>query len=27
VNPVILLGYEKVLFTVGALKRAEEMLG
>jgi len=24
---VILLGYEKVLFTVGALKRAEEMLG
>jgi large subunit ribosomal protein L4 len=27
VNPVNLLGYEKVLFTVGALKKAEEMLG
>ena len=27
VNPVNLIGYEKVLFTVGALKQAEEMLG
>ena len=27
VNPVNLIGYEKVLFTVGALKKAEEMLG
>jgi large subunit ribosomal protein L4 len=26
VNPVNLIGYEKVLFTVGALKKAEEML-
>jgi large subunit ribosomal protein L4 len=27
VNPVNLIGFEKVLFTVGALKKAEEMLG
>ena len=27
VNPVNLIGFEKVLFTVGALKQAEEMLG
>ena len=27
VNPVNLIGYEKVLFTVGALRKAEEMLG
>ena len=27
VNPVNLIGYEKVLFTVGALKQAEELLG
>ena len=27
VNPVNLIGYEKVLFTVAALKKAEEMLG
>ncbi|MGB1538732.1 MAG: 50S ribosomal protein L4, partial [Pseudomonadales bacterium] len=27
INPVNLIGYEKVLFTVGALKKAEEMLG
>ena len=27
VNPVNLIGYDKVLFTVGALKKAEEMLG
>jgi large subunit ribosomal protein L4 len=27
INPVNLIGYEKVLFTVAALKRAEEMLG
>jgi large subunit ribosomal protein L4 len=26
VNPVNLIGYEKVLFTVGALKKAEELL-
>ena len=26
VNPVNLIGYDKVLFTVGALKKAEEML-
>jgi large subunit ribosomal protein L4 len=26
VNPVNLIGFEKVLFTVGALKKAEEML-
>ncbi len=27
VNPVNLIGFDKVLFTVGALKKAEEMLG
>ena len=27
VNPVTLIGYEKVLFTVGALKQVEEVLG
>lgn len=27
VNPVNLIGYEKVLFTVGALKQVEELLG
>ncbi len=27
INPVNLIGYEKVLFTVAALKKAEEMLG
>ena len=27
VNPVMLIGYEKVLFTVGALKQVEEVLG
>jgi len=27
VNPVNLIEYEKVLFTVGALKQAEELLG
>lgn len=27
VNPVNLIGYERVLFTTGALKKAEEMLG
>ncbi len=27
VNPINLIGFEKVLFTVGALKKAEEMLG
>ncbi|MDZ7684104.1 MAG: 50S ribosomal protein L4 [Gammaproteobacteria bacterium] len=27
INPVDLIGFEKVLFTVGALKKAEEMLG
>ena len=26
VNPVDLIGFEKVLFTVGALKKAEELL-
>ena len=26
VNPVNLIGFDKVLFTVGALKKAEEML-
>jgi len=26
-NPVMLIGYEKVLFTVGALKQVEEVLG
>ena len=26
-NPVVLIGYEKVLFTVGALKQVEEVLG
>ena len=26
-NPVSLIGFDKVLFTVGALKKAEEMLG
>jgi large subunit ribosomal protein L4 len=26
VNPVNLIGFEKVLFTVGALKKAEEKL-
>jgi len=26
VNPVNLIGFDKVLFTVGALKKAEELL-
>jgi large subunit ribosomal protein L4 len=27
INPVSLIGYQKVLFTVGALKKVEEVLG